>query len=158
MSFDSCEVQTRTPSKPNSLPLIHCLQFFTMSSLLTYAHLPFKSPYPTNPRRTLTLTSAISSPEKRPRRKKKTKQPKEDSFVAVTAVSAGEKALRLTFMEELMESARSADTAGVSEVFYDMVAAGLSPGPRSFHGLIVSTVLNGDDEGAVRCSFYVLLL
>ncbi|KAL6345169.1 hypothetical protein AAG906_013653 [Vitis piasezkii] len=121
-----------------------------MSSLLTYAHLPFKSPYPTHPRRTLTLTSAISSPEKRPRRKKKTKQPKEDSFVAVTAVSAGEKALRLTFMEELMERARSADTAGVSEVFYDMVAAGLSPGPRSFHGLIVSTVLNGDDEGAMQ--------
>ena len=58
-------------------------------------------------------------------------------------------------MEELMERARSADTAGVSEVLYDMVAAGLSPGPRSFHGLIVSHVLKGDHEGAVRCSFSV---
>ncbi|KAI6685083.1 hypothetical protein NL676_030996 [Syzygium grande] len=31
-----------------------------------------------------------------------------------------------------------------------MVAAGLSPGPRSFHGLVVSHVLNGDAEGAMH--------
>lgn len=49
-----------------------------------------------------------------------------------------------------MELARRRDVAGVSEVIYDMVAAGLSPGPRSFHGLVVSHVLNGDDEGAMQ--------
>lgn len=48
-----------------------------------------------------------------------------------------------------MDRARSRDAAGVADVIYDMVAAGLSPGPRSFHGLIVSHTLNGDVEGAV---------
>ena len=48
-----------------------------------------------------------------------------------------------------MERARNADVSGVSDVIYDMIAAGLSPGPRSFHGLIVSNVLNRDEEGAV---------
>lgn len=48
-----------------------------------------------------------------------------------------------------MERARAGDVAGVSEVIYDMIAAGLNPGPRSFHGLIVSQTLSGDDEGAV---------
>lgn len=49
-----------------------------------------------------------------------------------------------------MERARSRDVAGVSEIIYDMIAAGLSPGPRSFHGLVVSHVLNRDDEGAMQ--------
>lgn len=49
-----------------------------------------------------------------------------------------------------MGRVRSRDIAGVSEVMYDMIAAGLSPGPRSFHGLIVSHVLNGDDQGAMH--------
>lgn len=48
-----------------------------------------------------------------------------------------------------MTRARDRDVAGVTEVIYDMIAAGLSPGPRSFHGLVVSNVLNGDVEGAV---------
>lgn len=54
------------------------------------------------------------------------------------------------FMEELMERARKADVSGVSDVIYDMVAAGLTPGPRSFHGLLVSNVLNGDVQGAMH--------
>ena len=49
-----------------------------------------------------------------------------------------------------MDRARNHDPLGVSDVIYDMVAAGLSPGPRSFHGLVVSHVLNADAEGAVR--------
>ena len=48
-----------------------------------------------------------------------------------------------------MERARSGSAAGVSDVIYDMIAAGLTPGPRSFHGLVVSHVLNGDEEGSV---------
>lgn len=48
-----------------------------------------------------------------------------------------------------MERARSRDVAGVSEVIYDMIAAGINPGPRSFHGLVISHTLNGDHEGAV---------
>lgn len=53
-------------------------------------------------------------------------------------------------MEELMIRARDRDVNGVSGVIYDMIAAGLSPGPRSFHGLIVSQTLNGDSEGAMQ--------
>lgn len=62
-------------------------------------------------------------------------------------------------MDELMERARDRDPVGVSNVIYDMVAAGLKPGPRSFHGLIVSYVLCGDEEGAVtiKNSFFLLL-
>lgn len=63
--------------------------------------------------------------------------------------SSAEKLLRLVFMEELMERARNGNVSGVSDVIYDMIAAGLTPGPRSFHGLIVSHVLNRDEEGAV---------
>lgn len=66
--------------------------------------------------------------------------------------SGTEKVLRLVFMEELMERARNADSAGVSQVIYDMIAAGLSPGPRSFHGLVVSHVLGRDNDGAVTPS------
>lgn len=67
----------------------------------------------------------------------------------ITGVSSAEKGLRLVFMDELMERARNSDATGVSEVIYDMVAAGIRPGPRSFHGLVVSHVLAGDDQGAV---------
>lgn len=49
-----------------------------------------------------------------------------------------------------MDRARNRDPLGVSDVIYDMLAAGLNPGPRSFHGLVVSHALNGDTEGAVR--------
>lgn len=66
--------------------------------------------------------------------------------------SGTEKVLRLVFMEELMERARNADSAGVSQVIYDMIAAGLSPGPRSFHGLVVAHVLHRDNDGAVTAS------
>lgn len=55
-----------------------------------------------------------------------------------------------------MERARNRDTSGVSEVIYDMIAAGLSPGPRSFHGLVVAHALNGDEHGAVHASLYSL--
>lgn len=48
-----------------------------------------------------------------------------------------------------MERARNGNVSGVSDVIYDMIAAGLTPGPRSFHGLVVSHVLNRDEEGAV---------
>lgn len=107
--------------------------------------------------------SAVASPapQKKARRRRRSKQqpeqlapggdgPRPSSPASViAAASAAEKALRLAFMEELMTRARSGDVAGVSEIIYDMIAAGLSPGPRSFHGLVVSHVLNGDAEGAV---------
>lgn len=76
---------------------------------------------------------------------------KADAFSSsgLVVVSALEKGLRFTFMEELMDRARNRDSIGVSDVIYDMIAAGLSPGPRAFHGLVVAHVLNGDEEGAV---------
>lgn len=49
-----------------------------------------------------------------------------------------------------MERARNRDSLGVSQVIYDMIAAGLNPGPRSFHGLIVSHALNADQQGAMQ--------
>lgn len=52
-----------------------------------------------------------------------------------------------------MERARNRDVGGVSEVIYDMIAAGINPGPRSFHGLVISHTLNGDHEGAVSVVF-----
>ncbi|KAA8534716.1 hypothetical protein F0562_032233 [Nyssa sinensis] len=125
-----------------------------MANLLTYPHLPLKSIYPATHssfpsiRNAVFLASAVSMPERKTRRKKR-QQPKEDD-TALVAVSSAEKGLRLVFMEELMERARNRDVAGVSEVIYDMIAAGLSPGPRSFHGLIVSHVLTGDEEGAMH--------
>ncbi|KAM7526659.1 hypothetical protein LguiA_016561 [Lonicera macranthoides] len=122
-----------------------------MANLLTYRHLPLKFPnpvvnsaFPTS-RNVVVLASAVTLPEKKTRRRRK--QSKEDER---GPTSGAEKGLRLVFMQELMERARSRDVAGVSEVIYDMIAAGLSPGPRSFHGLIVSHVLNGDDQGAMH--------
>lgn len=67
-----------------------------------------------------------------------------------SSASAAEKSLRLAFMEELMLRARDRDADGVSDVIYDMVAAGLSPGPRSYHGLVVANVLSGNVEGAMQ--------
>lgn len=123
-----------------------------MANLLTYAHLPIKfttSVFPTpRNRNAVVLSSAVSMPERKTRRRKKRQQPPQQK--EEESASAAEKGLRLVFMEELMGRVRSRDIAGVSEVMYDMIAAGLSPGPRSFHGLIVSHVLNGDDQGAVR--------
>jgi hypothetical protein len=113
----------------------------------------------------LTVVSAIAA-GKKPRRKKKQQQPPPDSddeqpssstssYQSISAVSAVEKGLRFAFMEELMERARKRNTAGVADAISDMVAAGLTPGPRSFHGLVVSYALNGDIEGAVL-HFYQL--
>lgn len=118
--------------------------------------------FPTFPRRRIPVSaSAGPAPEKKTRRRRrqqpppslttKPDDPEESSSGA--AVSAMEKGLRLTFMEELMERARARDSAGVADVLYDMIAAGFSPGPRSFHGLIVSQSLAGDVGGAVSvCS------
>ncbi|KAK6911274.1 SAP domain, partial [Dillenia turbinata] len=123
-----------------------------MTTLLTYANPRLnQSPYlmhsPLSSSRSkfsrgFIVYSAVSSPEKKSRRKKQ--QPKEED------ASVTEKGLRLVFMEELMERARNRDIPGVSEVIYDMIAAGLTPGPRSFHGLIVSHTLNGDHVGAMQ--------
>ncbi|KAI3796890.1 hypothetical protein L1987_39577 [Smallanthus sonchifolius] len=82
-------------------------------------------------------------------RRKKQSQQKEDESSWLTATTT-EKGLRLLFMEDLMERAKSRDVAGVSEVIYDMIAAGINPGPRSFHGLVISHTLNGDHEGAMN--------
>lgn len=82
-------------------------------------------------------------------RRKKQSQQKEDESSLLSATTM-EKGLRLLFMEDLMERARSRDVAGVSEVIYDMIAAGINPGPRSFHGLVISHTLNGDHEGAMN--------
>lgn len=136
-----------------------------MAFLLSYASLPSKScpgqPSPLPYRnyfgfsaskpRTLVIVAAsatLSSTEKKTRKKKKPKDT-DSSSITTAHVSALERNLRLAFMEELMERARSRDSAGASSVIYDMIAAGLTPGPRSFHGLIVSHTLSGNIEGAV---------
>ncbi|PSR92797.1 Pentatricopeptide repeat-containing protein [Actinidia chinensis var. chinensis] len=128
-----------------------------MANLLTSSHLPLKFSYPfpsstfATPRNVVAL--AVSSPERKTRRRRRQKQPTKDTDAAavmMAAVSTVERGLRLAFMEELMGRARDRDVAGVSEVIYDMIAAGISPGPRSFHGLIVSHVLTGDVEGAMH--------
>lgn len=120
----------------------------------TSISLPFS-----NSRRNIIVSASISSSPKR-RRKKKQQQRQESAGVGengselaqLSAALGAEKVLRLVFMEELMERARNADAAGVSEVIYDMIAAGLNPGPRSFHGFVVSNVLSRDEEGAVITS------
>lgn len=100
------------------------------------------------------IRSAMSSPEKKTRRKKQQRRQQKhgDSLLSTngSVVSAAEQGLRLIFMEELMQHARNRDAPRVNDVIYDMIAAGLSPGPRSFHGLVVAYTLNGDHEGAVR--------
>ncbi|KAM5561785.1 hypothetical protein ABKV19_022400 [Rosa sericea] len=103
---------------------------------------------------TLRASAVVSAPEKRTRRKKR--QPKRgdddssQSSSPLSSSSAAEKSLRFTFMEELMSRARNRDAVGVSDVIYDMVAAGLTPGPRSFHGLVVAHAMNGDAESAMQ--------
>ncbi|KAF5192040.1 plastid transcriptionally active [Thalictrum thalictroides] len=94
------------------------------------------------------VVSAVATPEKKTRKKKQTKE--SDPSSSSTSISTQEKGLRFAFMEELMLRARNRDVFGVSDVIYDMIAAGLSPGPRSFHGLIVSHTLNDDIEGAMQ--------
>lgn len=89
--------------------------------------------------RTGPVRAALSSPEKRTRKKKQVKD--DDTLL--------ENSLRFSFMEELMNRARNRDSTGVSQVMYDMIAAGLSPGPRSFHGLVVSYALNGNEQAAM---------
>ncbi|XP_042467472.1 uncharacterized protein LOC122050643 [Zingiber officinale] len=96
---------------------------------------------------------ALRTTERKYRKKKK--QPRDDdpnspSYSSGLSASTAEKGLRFAFMEELMERARNRDSSGVADVIYDMVAAGLSPGPRSFHGLVVSHSLSGDEEGAMQ--------
>ncbi|XP_058770620.1 uncharacterized protein LOC131644206 [Vicia villosa] len=106
----------------------------------SYAHtyIPFKlNRFP--PRTAPVRAAAVTSSEKRSRKKK---QPKDDDTSLETS-------LRFSFMEELMNQARNRDSTGVSQVMYDMIAAGLSPGPRSFHGLVVSYALNGDEQAAM---------
>ncbi|KAG7970283.1 hypothetical protein I3843_07G075100 [Carya illinoinensis] len=128
-----------------------------MSSLFlihTGTALPFKPPpllSPPIPRRVLVVvrSSAVSSPEKRAKTRRR-KQHSKDNDSSSSVPSAVEKSLRFTFMEELMERARNRDCLGVSHVIYDMIAAGLNPGPRSFHGLIVSHALNADHQGAMQ--------
>ncbi|KAJ4968077.1 hypothetical protein NE237_014778 [Protea cynaroides] len=101
--------------------------------------------------RNVVIVSVVSAPKKKTRKKKSSKSDDpSSSSSSSTSISTAEKGLRLVFMEELMERARSSDVAGVSEVIYDMIAAGLSPGPRSFHGLLVSHALIGDVEGAMQ--------
>uniref|UniRef100_A0A803KNN5 SAP domain-containing protein n=1 Tax=Chenopodium quinoa TaxID=63459 RepID=A0A803KNN5_CHEQI len=125
-----------------------------MSHILSSKFLPFNpilhysphflSPPPLKPLNSI-IVSAVSSPERKSRRRR---QPKGDD--SSTALSGTEKSLRLVFMEELMTKARNRDATGVSDVIYDMIVAGLSPGPRSYHGLVVAHVLNVDEEGAMQ--------
>ncbi|KAH7276525.1 hypothetical protein KP509_39G010500 [Ceratopteris richardii] len=64
--------------------------------------------------------------------------------------SCAENDLRFMFLESLMIKAREGDPFGAEEVFSDMLAVGLNPGPRSFHGLVVSYSRSGDAEGALH--------
>ncbi|MCO5587527.1 hypothetical protein L7F22_041477 [Adiantum nelumboides] len=63
--------------------------------------------------------------------------------------SCAENDLRFLFLENLMVKAREGDPEGAEETFADMVAVGLNPGPRCFHGLVVSYSRSGDAEGAI---------
>ena len=109
--------------------------------------LPFLYTKPQNDAVLVVRAASTSAQGKRTRRKKK--QPNDDDSSSSSSASAAEKGLRFTFMEELMDRARNHDANGVTDVIYDMIAAGLNPGPRSFHGLIVAHVFNGDTEAAV---------
>eukprot|EP00250_Pteridium_aquilinum_P011356 c20008_g1_i1 orf=833-3826(-) len=64
--------------------------------------------------------------------------------------SCVENDLRFMFLESLMVRAREGDPEGAEESFADMLALGLKPGPRSYHGLIVSYSRSGDAEGALH--------
>ncbi|CAI9759260.1 unnamed protein product [Fraxinus pennsylvanica] len=131
-----------------------------MAVLLSYAHFSFPLTSARRPRILLSTTFAsISTPRKKSRRRKNQNQQHDLKSVddnnnynneSNFTPSSAEKLLRLVFMEELMGRARKGNALGVSEVIYDMIAAGLTPGPRSFHGLVVSHVLNSDEEGAMH--------
>nr|XP_009798510.1 PREDICTED: pentatricopeptide repeat-containing protein At2g35130-like isoform X1 [Nicotiana sylvestris]XP_016444147.1 PREDICTED: pentatricopeptide repeat-containing protein At2g35130-like isoform X1 [Nicotiana tabacum] len=119
-------------------------------------YLPFNSkftlPIP-RPSISRSIKASVSSQPRKTRRRKQTQQQQHQLKTAEddgSMASGTEKVLRLVFMEELMERARNADSKGVSQVIYDMIAAGLSPGPRSFHGFVVSHVLNRDNDGAMH--------
>lgn len=127
----------------------------------------YRSAFPSAPStRAFPVLNAFPATERKSRRKKKKSRHDDpdspsSSSSGGLSVSTVEKGLRFAFMEELMWRARSRDPAGVADVIYDMVAAGLSPGPRSFHGLVVSHTLSGDEEGAVRflfCALDIVLL
>lgn len=123
-----------------------------MANLLSYTQIPFnftrKNPNsPLNSSQfhrnaVVVRASAVSQ-----KRRKQSQQKDDESLLSVTTM---EKGLRFLFMEDLMERARNRDVGGVSEVIYDMIAAGINPGPRSFHGLVISHTLNGDHEGAMN--------
>ncbi|KAJ8432033.1 hypothetical protein Cgig2_026736 [Carnegiea gigantea] len=84
------------------------------------------------------IAAAVSSPEPKTLRRRAPKG------------EATERNLRYLFMEELMIRARNRDPIGVSDIIYDMIVAGLTPGPRSYHGLVVANVLSGDEEAAMQ--------
>ncbi|PWA57221.1 plastid transcriptionally active 3 [Artemisia annua] len=118
-----------------------------MSNLLSYPQIPLHFIKPNNLKNPKTKSSyIIRASAVNTRRKKQTQQSQKEDDSATTT----EKGLRLLFMEDLMDRARSRDVSGVSEVIYDMIAAGIIPGPRSFHALVVSNTLNRDHEGAMN--------
>ena len=131
-------------------------QFFSTHTSLLSKPSPLLSPLLPKPL-LIVRSSAVSSPEKRKKTRRRKPQHQlsrgddssSSSAFALASASAAEKSLRFIFMEELMERARDRDSLAVSQVIYDMIAAGLTPGPRSFHALIVSHTLNADHEAAV---------
>ncbi|KAJ0079046.1 hypothetical protein Patl1_23070 [Pistacia atlantica] len=124
-------------------------------SLFLHSPLPFKPSAllkSHNKNGSVLVRAATSAPpQKKTRRRRQQKRGDDSSSSSnYVAVSAAEQGLRFIFMEELMQHARNRDMEKVNNVIYDMIAAGLSPGPRSFHGLVVVHVLNGDDQGAMQ--------
>lgn len=132
-------------------------------SLFLQTPLRFKPPILSKPENGVVyVRSAMSVPQKKTRRRKQQQRQQKDGDSLYSTngamVSVAEQGLRLVFMEELMQHARNRDAVGVNDVIYDMIAAGLSPGPRSFHGLVVAHALNGDHEGAVSIYNLIQLL
>ncbi|XP_044500459.1 uncharacterized protein LOC123221652 [Mangifera indica] len=123
-------------------------------SLFLHSPVPFKTSVLFkchNQNKGVLVRAATSTPpQKKTRGRRKQKSGDDSSSSSNHDVSAAEQGLRLIFMEELMQHARNRDAQKVNDVIYDMIAAGLSPGPRSFHGLVVAHVLNGDDQGAMQ--------
>ncbi|PIN09022.1 hypothetical protein CDL12_18397 [Handroanthus impetiginosus] len=134
------------------------------SCLLTYAPFSVSLTSTTARRNSVALAAgpfaSMSTSQRKSRRKKQQNQQHDlkssddngyiGSGTGTYTPSSAEKLLRLVFMEELMARARDGSVSGVSDVIYDMIAAGLTPGPRSFHGLVVAHVLNRDEEGAMH--------
>lgn len=131
-------------------------------SLFLHSPVPFKTSVLFkchNQNKGVLVRAATSTPpQKKTRGRRKQKSGDDSSSSSNHDVSAAEQGLRLIFMEELMQHARNRDAQKANDVIYDMIAAGLSPGPRSFHGLVVAHVLNGDDQGAVwRHKYYTFV-